>query len=146
MEGEQLETGVDDFMRCLEDGKKHSLQEIVSSLNIDMTTLQLWVDFLVEEKIIGVEYSFTKPFVFLNQPKNVIKQEEVIGISYFKDEFYNAAKLKKIPENKIEFFWKRHITDEINRLKELFMREARKRHLKNVEVLWNNYKEGILVQ
>lgn len=145
MEMERVETGVDRMMSVLEKKGKLSLTELSQDLKIPESTLQLWVDFLVEERIIGIEYKFTKPYIFLNK-KDVSKAvvEEIIGITHFKKEFFEGAKRRKIPLIKIEELWKVHLSEAIEKEKDHFQREAQRLGLRNVPELFQKYKTTLL--
>ena len=116
-----METGVDRMMSVLEEKGKLSLTDLAKALEMPEGTLQLWVDFLVEERILGVEYKFTKPFVFLNkkQEKKAIVQE-LPEVDFFKKEFFEEAKKRQIPTNQILDLWQNHLDEAIEKQKEFF--------------------------
>lgn len=150
MDEVRIETGVDKLMQYLRTKGKVSLKEASTHLNIPEQTLQLWLDFLVEERIIGMEYKFTKPYIFLNEDdKSHIfdsKSEEKkdITIDVFKEEFFSNAKRKQMPESKIPMLWQVHLRTDIERQKEFFMVEANKRSIKNPERVFAVYKKRLL--
>ena len=87
METERVETGVDRMMSILEKREKLSLTDLSRELKLPESTLQLWVDFLVEERVLGIEYKFTKPYVFLNKKnEKTVVIEDLPGIEFFKKE------------------------------------------------------------
>lgn len=147
-----IETGVDELIRFLEDKGKISLKDVAKAINIPEKTLQLWVDFLAEERIVGVEYKFTKPYIFLNvsQEKKPTDQKDNHktdqSLEYFKNHFFELAKKKKLPEAKIQEFWLKHLSDAIDKKKEFFLREAVNRELENTRELFENYKKKLLAQ
>ena len=146
MGSKRVETGVDDLIRLLGDGSKHLIEDVSKELEIPIDILQLWIDFLVEEKMIGVEYSFTKPFIFLNKlKKKEVTTEVSSSLNQFKEEFLKSAQEKKIPEEQISIFWKQHLEGELFKLKEFFYREVEKRKLQNVEELWKQYTNKLMV-
>ena len=145
MEMERVETGVDRMMSILEKKGKLSLAELSNQLKIAENTLQLWVDFLVEERVLGVEYKFTKPYVFLNKKKEKSAVlEDVPTVEYFKKEFFDGAKKRQIPASKIPDLWKHHLNEAIEKQRELFFREAKKRGIHNTLTLYNKYKHNLL--
>ena len=141
-------TSVDGLLDLLRKKKKVSLAEASKTLGVPQDTIQLWVDFLVEEKVIGVEYKFTKPFIYLNEKQKetkgkIIKEEEV-NIDQFKKDFENRAKESNIPTQQASFLWKDHILNQLELEKPFFFREAKKRNLKNIELLWEEYKQELV--
>ena len=144
---ERVETGVDDLIKYLQDKGKVGLKETSQAINISESTLQLWVDFLVEERIIGLEYKFTKPFIFLNKPKESnsnSNKDDLTTIEFFKEEFVKNAKSKKIPVDKIEDLWHSHLSSSLIKLKSFFLLEAKKRNIKETpEELFIMYDKKI---
>lgn len=144
----RVETGVDDLISYLRTMGKVSLKETSSHLKIPEQTLQLWLDFLVEERVIGMEYKFTKPYIFLNQDVNQNSSSDAeideITLESFKEEFFSNARKKKMPEKKIATFWQNHLTNDIEKQKEFFIMEANKRSLENPNQLFARYKKRLL--
>ena len=148
-----IETGVDDLIRFLKTKGKIGLKEAAQAINVSEQTLQLWVDFLVEERILGMEYKFTKPFIFLNaelQKKESSsasdKKADALSITHYKKEFVDEAKKKKLPESTITQLWRKKVTETIDKKKDLFIREANKRGLPRTEELFKRYKQKQLAQ
>lgn len=143
-----VRTGVDELLDLLKRVNKITLIDAAKSLSISPTLLQSWVDFLVEEEIIGIEYKFTKPIIYLNRPseekKAQVKEEAEASLESYKQDFKLRASQKSIPVEKIGFLWKDHAKEALNRRKEFFVREAKKRNLANIENLWKVYNEKIL--
>jgi len=142
-----IRTGVDDLLQLLKGVDKIPLTDAAKQLNISASLLQSWVDFLVEEEIIGIEYKFTKPIIYLNKPleakKSSVRAEEHAYDEY-KQDFKNRAKQKNIPQEKISFLWRNHVAEALNRKKSFFIREAKKRNLANPDELWNEYEQKLL--
>ncbi len=141
----RVETGVDELIYYLEKHDRVSLKDVSSDLKIPEATLQLWVDFLVEERILGVEYKFTKPFIFLNKEdkaRAVLSDADqaIHSIEDFKKEFFDEAKKKQLPEQKIPMLWQAHLDEALEKQKEFFLREARKRYLNKPEEIFVAYK------
>lgn len=148
MADELITTGVDTLLDLLKNVNKIPLADAAQKLGISVGLLQSWVDFLVEEEIIGVEYKFTKPIIYLNKmPKESevsVKEDESLTIEVHKEDFKNRAAQRNIPVDKVEFFWRNHVKDAVNAKKEFFYREARKRNLMSIDSLWNEYIEKLL--
>jgi len=147
---EVVKTGVDELLDILKFSSKIPLSEMAKKLGVAMEVTQAWVDFLVEEGIVGIEYKFTTPYIYLNKPL-VVKQEssddkEVeLNIFQFKKQFWEKARKNNIPENKIELLWKNHLLQEIELKKKYFFFEAQNRRIKNIEELWEEYQHNLLM-
>ncbi len=146
MEEVKVETGVDDLISLLESSGTISIKDASQKLKIDESYIQAWVDFLVEEKVLGIEYKFTKPYIFLNNKKlsssiktiNKTKQTEST-LALIKKDYLAHAKEKHISEEKTLVLWNKHIMDAIVRKKDYFFREAKKRNITNVDDLFDRY-------
>jgi len=143
-----VRTGVDDLLDLLKRVNKISLADAAKNLGISASLLQSWVDFLVEEEIVGVEYKFTKPIIYLNKPAEEkrarVKGDANFGLEAYKEDFKIRASQKSIPSEKISFLWKDHVRMAVTRRKEFFFREAKKRNLGNAETMWRMYNEKLL--
>ncbi len=148
MSEEVVKTGVDAFIELLNNNGKMALSEAAKQLNIPESVIKEWVEFLVEEKIIGIEYKFTKPYVYLNKPtekqKSKIIKEKKWDLEEFKKDFYERAAARKIPEEQIGTLWQEHLKNQLLLEKPFFTREARKRGLTNTEELWQEYVNKVM--
>lgn len=145
MVSEAIETGVDDLIRFLKNQGKTSIKETAKAINVKEQTLQLWVDFLVEERVLGIEYKFTKPYIFLNselkeKPEKNDEQKTSLSLHKFKKDFYEDAKKKKLPADAIQPLWRKHLTQALDSQEEVFIREAKKRNLAEPKRLFEQYK------
>lgn len=134
MEEVHVETGVDDLISLLKSHEKIGIKEAANALKIDESFVQSWVDFLVEENIVGIEYKFTKPFIFLNDSKTTLSEneepeEEQTGLVGIKNQYLKNAKDHQIPEDKALLLWKKHLKESLEKRKDFFYREAAKRSL-----------------
>ena len=150
MQSDSVTTGVDALLHYLHQHEKVSLSDIAKELKLSEETVKLWVDFLVEEQVVGIEYKFTKPYIYINKPqhnkKSRVIEKEKIAIDVFKKDFFKRAKASNIPENQIEYLWKDHLTNQLELDKQHFFREARKRGLTDIDSLWEEYKQSKLAQ
>lgn len=143
----KVETGVDKLVHFLESHGKTSLKDAAKAIDVDESTLQLWVDFLIEEQIIGVEYKFTKPYLFLNKKDaavEIVEDDEKPTIYFFKNKFFQNARTKKIPEEKIISLWHKHLIEALDKEKDFFIREARKQFVSNPDKLFVQYHQRLL--
>ncbi len=148
MGDEMITTGVDRLIQYLEGKEKVPLLDAATVLGVDVDTLQSWVDFLVEERILGIEYKFTKPFIYLNKEEEekarIIGEEDLSWDAYHRV-FLERARAKQIPELKSAALWKSHVLGLLDRKQALFTEEARKRGLDPAR-LWAEYKTEVLTK
>lgn len=136
----KVETGVDELIKFLQGRGMVDLKVAATKLGTTPEILQLWVDFLVEEEIVGVEYKFTKPYIYLLEktPDRISKQ-----LSNYKKRFEDSVKKKDMPENKTSFLWKSHLLAELEKKKEFFFQQVNLRNLEDPEKLWEEYKKRV---
>ena len=144
---DSVKTDVDSLLELLKQNEKLSMSDAAKKLGLKEDTVKMWVDFLVEEKVVGVEYKFTKPYIYLNKPKEekkgrIIKEQE-IGLDNFKQDFKQRAEKSNISQQQASFLWKDHILNQLELEKPFFYREAKKRGLKHIEHLWEAYRREL---
>lgn len=59
----KIETGVDRLVELIDKDKRISVEDAAKKLGISKIVIQEWADFLEEEKIISIEYRFSKTFL-----------------------------------------------------------------------------------
>ena len=105
-----IKTGVDNLIELLKNREKITLNDASKELKIKTKILQKWVDFLVEEKVISVEYKFTVPYIYLNrtkqEEKSIVSKKSLEGIKNF---FTEKARKKNIPEEHIVALWNKKL-------------------------------------
>ncbi|MGV8086133.1 MAG: hypothetical protein ACP5N1_00745 [Candidatus Woesearchaeota archaeon] len=147
MKEEVIRTGVDELLELLSNNSKIPLTEVASQLKLDAGVIQAWVDFLVEENIIGIEYKFTTPYIYLNKIIGKKSKEEIpeerYNIQFFKKKFWEKARLDNIPEKEIDMLWKNHVVQALELQKKYFFFEAQRRKILDPNKLWEQYKELI---
>lgn len=142
-----IETGVDQLLALFKGDERISVAAAAKRLNIPQDVVQSWVDFLVEEKILGLEYKFTKPYIYLNRITDItptVLQEEKPSLEQFKKDFFDRAKAKKLPASKIPLFWRDHLRRELEAHKEYFLQEAKRRGFNDPQALWAKYEKRVL--
>ncbi len=141
-------TGVDQLIGLLEKQEKLSLLDAAAMLKVSVDTLQNWVDFLVEEGVLGIEYKFTKPYIYLNKSEEggakKIGGEELSWETYHKA-FLEKAEQKRIPPLQAASLWKKHVLTSLEEKRNFFFDEARKRGITNPENEWQEYKTKVLL-
>jgi hypothetical protein len=148
MTEEIVRTGVDELLELLAHSAKIPLTEVAIKLKVDAGVVQAWVDFLVEEGIVGIEYRFTTPYIYMNKvvdnkQEDAVIKEENYNIQYFKKQFWNKARANNIPEKQIDMLWKNHVIQALELQKKYFFFESQRRKLNNIDQLWREYKELI---
>ena len=144
MPNTELRTVADDLLELVKKSKKISVEEAAKKLKMSLSTAQSLVDFLVEEKIFGIEYKFTTPYVYLY--KEGIKEAKAREKSFAKglatkEQFYEKAKEKKVPYEHIQGLWRKYLQQNLTHLREEFLRKVRQKKLpeEKIEKLWNRY-------
>ena len=146
-EGE-ITTTVDNLLDLLASEDKMALSDAAKKLNVDLSVVQSWVDFLVEEQLVGIEYKFTKPYIYLNkteQKEEVPVTEEHISFEGIKREFYVKAQANNIPLQNITALWRKHLVSALAAKETFFREEATKRSLQGVDKLWHDYKKQFIM-
>ncbi len=117
----QIETGVDKLIALLKVNGQLEISEVSKRLNFPSDVVQNWVDFLVEEKIIGIEYNLTKPLIYLvvaEKKEGDIRIED--DFKGYKEGFQESLKRKSFEDEKVEFEWKSHILSRLDLMKQFF--------------------------
>ena len=139
-----LRTVADELLELVKKSKKISVEEAAKKLKMPLATIQTLVDFLVEERIFGIEYKFTTPYVYpyregIKGTKEKYKSftRELIT----KEEFYEAAKKKNLPHEHIEGLWRKYLQQNLPHIREEFFRIARGKKIaeEKIEGLWQKY-------
>src|SRR3989338_5986762 len=147
MDDNVLTTSADELYNLVMSKKKISVEDTSKILKLPMDIVQSLVDFLVEEKIFGIEYKFTTPYIYISQEKgkkvhpqiSVPREKEKKPIT--KEEFYQKAGNWNIPEQKIEHLWKKYVSENIDYIKEVFYKKAESKNIQNEKIgmLWQKY-------
>ena len=143
-------TGVDALLNLLHKEERIALFDAAKKLHVPGNTVQSWVDFLVEEHIVGIEYKFTKPYIYLNRAEKKDKKQEKKekdALADLKKDYFARAKSKKIPEDKIPQLWQSHLRHELASLQSYFYEQATRRGVQSKEQqhnLWSEYHQSLL--
>ena len=143
MDTNLLKTSADDLYELVKSKKKISVEEAAKILKISPDVVQSLVDFLVEEKMFGIEYKFTTPYIYLSQKdvSNIDLQKKFGKKVVSKDEFFKKASKWNIPFDKINDLWKRYVKENFNFIKENFYIKANSKNIPKEEIdkLWKKY-------
>ncbi len=139
-----LRTVADELFELVKKSKKISVEQAAKKLKMPLITVQALVDFLVEERIFGIEYKFTTPYVYLY--KEGIKEAKGKAKSFTKElvtkeHFYERAKEKNVPYEHIEGLWKKYLKQNLSHLREEFLRNAKEKEIpdEKIDALWEKY-------
>ncbi len=138
-----LKTCADDLYELVKSRKKISVEEAAKILKMPNNTVQALVDFLVEERIFGIEYKFTTPFIYISQDKE--KKIEVESTTakklVTKEEFFQKAGKWHVSAEKMNDLWKKYLQENFDSIKENFYTKANSKNLskEQIERLWKKY-------
>jgi hypothetical protein len=138
-----LRTDVDEFLDLVKRKQKISLVDAAKELHMNMQTIQAWADFLVEEKILGIEYKFTTPYVYMNIEQNE-KQELKNYIEFdTKEEFYEKAMNRGLNAGQVKLLWLKYINLNRSAMQRVFYEKAKGRGITvaKIDELWKRYME-----
>ena len=139
-----LRTTADELLDLVKKSRKISVEEASKKLKMPLATVQALVDFLVEERIFGIEYKFTTPYIY--PYKEGIKEVKSGEKSFTqglitKEQFYEKAKDKNVPYEHIGALWRKYLQQNLVHIREEFMRKARDKKVPEdkIEELWKRY-------
>ena len=148
MDGNVLTTSADELYNLVMSRKKISVEDASKILRLPMNIVQSLVDFLVEEKIFGIEYKFTTPYIYISQEKGKkvhpqisptpVQEEKPVT----KEEFYQKAGKWNIPAEKIDQLWKKYVSENTDYIREVFYKKAKKKNIEDekIDKLWQKYQ------
>jgi len=139
-----IRTVADELFDLVKQNRKISVEEAAKKLKIPLATIQALVDFLVEEKIFGIEYKFTTPYIYLYKEgleSAKGKESSFTKGLVTKEKFYEEAKKKSIPYENIEGMWRKYLQQNLSHLREEFLNKAREKKVpeEKIEELWAKY-------
>jgi len=139
-----IRTVADELFELVKKKERISVEDAAKILKIPLATVQSLVDFLVEEKIFGIEYKFTTPYIYpykegLKQAKG--KDKSFAKGLITKEQFYQRAKEKKMPYEYIEGLWRKYLQQNITSIRGEFLRKAKEKEIpeEKTEELWKKY-------
>lgn len=138
-----LRTLADELLELVKKSGKISVEDASKSLKVSFQVMQSLVDFLVEEKIFGIEYKFTTPYIYLYKEDVKSTAEGRIPVKEImsKEHFYKKAKDKNIAYERIEGLWRSYLHKNLSHLREEFFRKAKLKHApeEKIQELWSKY-------
>ncbi len=143
MDNPVLKTSADDLYELVKSRKRMSVEEAAKILKMPPDIVQDLVNFLVEEKIFGIEYKFTTPYIYISQKKEekVNYQKKNVKKAMTKDEFFQKASKWSIPSEKINDLWTKYVEENLSSIEEEFYMKAGLRDIPKDETdaLWKKY-------
>jgi hypothetical protein len=135
-----LKTDVDQFIQLVAERGKISIQEVAKIMNTSIETVQAWADFLVEEKILGMEYKFTTPYVFVIQDRKSKVDVTYVGFDT-KEEFFEKARKRNIQDELTKALWHKYLKGNLKMIQEAFFKKAKDKGLDDLKTnkLWMKY-------
>jgi len=138
-----LKTIADELVELVRKNKKISVEEVAKKLKVSVGSVQALADFLVEEKIFGIEYKFTTPYIYIYKEFKVPKGKErsLTDDLVTKEQFYERAKSRKVPYENIEGLWRKYLQQNLVNIRQEFMSKAKEKKVPEdkLEELWNRY-------
>jgi len=140
----QIRTIADELFDLVKKKGKISVEGAASQMKAPTATIQALVDFLVEEKIFGIEYNFTTPYIYLYKEdiKSAKSRDKNLTRGLVtKEQFYERAKLKKVPYEYLEGLWRKYLKQNITHMREEFLKKSKERKVPDdkTEDLWKRY-------
>ena len=139
-----IRTVADELFDLVKRSKKISVEEAAKELKVPNVTVQTLVDFLVEEKIFGIEYKFTTPYIYLykdNLQDAKGKDKSFASGLVTKEQFYEKAKKRKIAYEVIEGLWRKFLQQNLSGLRGEFLKKSKEKSIseEKTEELWEKY-------
>ena len=140
-----LRTDVDDFLELVKNKGRISLPDAAKELNTPLATVEAWTDFLVEEKIVGIEYKFTTPYVFIEEHKESKLEMFDMGFDT-KEEFYQKARKREIKDNHIRLLWLKYVNANKEAMRKVFFDKGVERGASKDKLLllWQKYYDYLI--
>jgi len=138
-----LKTDVDDFIELIKQEGKMTISDAAKRLGVSEITVEAWTDFLVEERILGIEYKFTTPYIFMNI-HDESESKGMLGLET-KEIFFEKARMKSIPQYQAVTLWVKYLSVNKDKIKSTFMQKAKSRGLSTEKraILWRKYYEHL---
>jgi hypothetical protein len=139
-----VETDVDVLVSLVKEKGRISIDDAAKLLKISPAILQRWVDFLVEEEILGIEYKFVTPYLYFN--KDAKNSASVLSESegeYLEDKnvFFQKARDRGLPIARINSLWQKYLISNLEEIRDHFIRKAKSRNITEhqIQELWQQY-------
>ena len=143
-DSKELRTAADELLDLVRKNKKISVEEAAKQLRMPVSSVQALVDFLVEERIFGIEYKFTTPYIYLYKEgvqRASPKEKSFTQGLLTKEQFYEKAKERNMPHEHIGVLWRKYIQQNHAQIREEFLINAKEKNIpqEKIEELWKKY-------
>ena len=128
---EDVTTGVDALIQLVKDEDRIPLSAAAKKLGISEDTVQIWVDFLVEEKILGIEYKLTTPIIYYIGRASS-KDQKFESSKRIKEDFMKSLP-KKMPEQEKEKEWRKYALELLEDTKDYFKKQVHLRNMSEIQ-------------
>ncbi len=148
------DTEIDELLTIIAEKGQMTIEEASRLAGVSIKVVQTWVDFLVEEKVLILDYNFLTPIIRLTPEKKeeielrkkdseARAKEAIKKRMGLKGEFFDKARRKGIEAEKIKVLWRRYVDLNEDKLKKEFYEKAKKRGAEEeVETLWKVFLDG----
>lgn len=124
------------MLKILETKGKLQMSDLAKELDTSMALVENWIKFLVEERIVGIEYKFTTPYIYkIDKNTNKVPKAKVVEKS--------LAKETNNSFNKKPLRWDEGVEKILLAKKDFFYSEASTRGLEDKDNLWEMYKKRV---
>lgn len=136
-----METDVDMLVSLVEQKGSISIEKAASQLKVPMATIQRWIDFLIEEEVLGIEYKFVTPYLYFNKPLKNTSLDEVEVTVEDKKEFFTKAKEKNLSTSEAKDSWLRYLNRHLTEYRKQFIAKAELKGIteSKAQNLWQEY-------
>jgi hypothetical protein len=140
-----LKTDVDDFVNLIRKSGKITIADAAKQMGVAENIVEAWTDFLVEEKVVGVEYKFTTAYIFLDAIS--VNQSDQLLALQTKEEFFEKAARRQIPDYETVKLWIKYLSLNEDKIRSSFLKRARARgiSLEKIDQLWRKYYDSMRV-
>lgn len=140
MQSDLITTDVDVFLDLIKKEGKIALSDVAQRLHVPLETIQAWTDFLVEEKILGIEYKFTTPYIFIEKEQAQKMTEQYLGFDT-KELFCQKAQRRGLTPKQMRQLWLKYLHTYQDAIRDAFYRKAHERKLpeEKINQLWQKY-------
>ena len=117
------------------------IDNAAKALKVPLPVIQKWVDFLIEEEILGVEYKFVTPYLYFNKDPDQTNIKKVANDVENKVDFFKKARERGLPLNRVNTLWQKYLSSNSEEMKEEFIGKAIEKGLSKPQIdeLWKKY-------
>ncbi len=146
-----MDTEIDELLRVLSEKESITVDAASKLMGVDVKTMHTWVDSLVEEKVILLDYDFLTPIIKLTPEKKseIIGKKKAFETSQkenmakklgLRGAFIEKAKKRGFDDNKIKVLWKKFVEINESSLKKEFYEKAIKKDIDTgLDNLWMTF-------